>query len=63
MLPSNIELRKDIHGNIDDIVVKDPTLFRMERMSDTTWWIRVYTPKGDLVINCIMSDQPSFELD
>lgn len=63
MLPSNIELRKDAAGNIDDIVVKDATMFRMEHMADGQWWIRLYTVKGDLIINCKIEGWPSFELD
>lgn len=63
MLPPNIELRKDSDGNIDDIVVREPTMFRMECMSDNNWWIRVYTLKGDLVIQAKVEGRPSFELD
>jgi hypothetical protein len=63
MLPSNIELRKDDSGDIDDVVVHNPTMFRMERMNDSKWWVRIYTPHGDLVININVSASPYFELD
>lgn len=63
MLPSNIDLRKDDSGHIDDVVVRNPTMFRMEKMDDNKWWIRVYSPHGDLVINLNIDGQPFFELD
>lgn len=63
MLPPNIELRKDAAGNIDDIVVDQPTMFRMEYMDNGQWWLKVYTLKGDLVIRCKVEGWPSFELE
>lgn len=63
MLPTNIELRKDSDGNIDDVVVREPTMFRMEKMNDNQWWMRVYTLKGDLVISLKVEGQPLFEMD
>lgn len=32
----------DEHGDLDDIVVMDVSMFRMERMSDGTFWIKCY---------------------
>jgi hypothetical protein len=38
LLNSNIEFRKDDSGAIDDVVVRNPTVFKMERMNDNKWW-------------------------
>jgi hypothetical protein len=40
----------DERGDLDDIVVNDVSLFRMERMADDTFWIRCYCDgKPDIV--------------
>jgi hypothetical protein len=39
-------------GDLDDIVLKDVSMFRMERMSDCQFWIRCYRDgKPDVVFN------------
>lgn len=37
-----IALRPDGDGLLDDIVIKDVSMFRAERMTNTTWWIACY---------------------
>lgn len=63
------ELRKDTEDNIDDVVVEDVRLFRMESMDrkpdgTISWWIRVScNNKQDLVIRFESTNQPSFEIE
>ena len=37
----DVELRTDDDGALDDVVVRTPTLVRLERMDDKVWWLRV----------------------
>lgn len=40
----------DERGDLDDIVINDVVVFRMERMSDTSFWLRCYCDgKPDVV--------------
>ena len=40
----------DANGDLDDIVVNDVSMFRMERMDDGAFWLRCYrTGKPDVV--------------
>lgn len=59
-----IELRKDEAGLVDDIVVNDVKMFRMEHMDNNRWWIRVYTNSGkDLVVYLAVSNPVAFEVE
>jgi hypothetical protein len=59
-----IDLRRDENDEVDDVVVENPRMFRMERMSDGRWWIRVYGSDGrDLVIDLRLNGQPHFEIE
>lgn len=40
------EIRYDTRGAVDDVVIADCTLFRMERMDTGSWWICVTTADG-----------------
>lgn len=40
----------DSNGDLDDIALSDVTLFRMERMSTNTFWLRVYRKNGRDVV-------------
>lgn len=46
-------LRPDEHGEPDDFVITDVTLFRMERMDDGYWWLAVY--RGDERVSVFLS--------
>jgi hypothetical protein len=37
-----IALRPDYNGELDDVVVRDVKLFRLERMGDDAWWMALY---------------------
>ena len=39
----------DAEGQLDDVVVPDVACFRLERMSDSSWWIGLYRKDGSLV--------------
>jgi len=41
-----IALRPDHEGQLDDVVVRDVTMFRMEDMGDS-WWLCCYLDGGD----------------
>jgi hypothetical protein len=41
--------RLDDRGQLDDVVVPNVAMFRMERMSAYEWWIGLYYPDGRLV--------------
>jgi hypothetical protein len=43
-----IALRDDDLG-LDDVVVKDVEMFRMERMSETSAWLCCYLPDGQRI--------------
>lgn len=61
---NSITLRSDESDRIDDVVVEDVTMFRMEHMHSNIWWLRVYTQSGnDLVISIKSETPPSFEID
>jgi len=36
-----VELRLDADGTLDDVVIRTPTLVRLERMDRGQWWMRV----------------------
>ena len=36
-----VELRPDDKGELDDVVIRTPTLVRIERMDRGHWWMRV----------------------
>jgi hypothetical protein len=44
-----IALRKDDTGELDDIVVEDVHMFRMEFMSDNTLWIACHLTNGETI--------------
>lgn len=48
-----IALRPDHEGELDDVVVRDVEMFRMERMSEHDFWIALYFKGTDeeLVFN------------
>ena len=47
-----VRIDYDENGDLDDIVIENVTMFRMERMSDNTFWIRCYRDNGkDVVFN------------
>lgn len=61
---NSIELREDASQRIDDVVVEDVTMFRMEHMDSDRWWIKVYTKSGhDLVLNPVLKAPPTFEVE
>ena len=37
-----VELRNDEDGNLDDVVIRDVYMFRMERMDDDAIWMSCY---------------------
>jgi len=36
-----VEIRPDDDGRVDDVVIRTPTLVRMERMDGNRWWLRI----------------------
>jgi len=38
----DIAVRPDDDGEVDDVVVIKPDMFRLERMSDDSWWMACY---------------------
>lgn len=40
------ELRFDERHKLDDVVIPNVKLFRMERMDKNVWWMRLYMPDG-----------------
>jgi hypothetical protein len=44
--PKN-EVRLDDDGAVDDVVIGPVKLFRLERMAEDTWWLRLYMPDGN----------------
>ena len=50
-----VELRLDDDGKLDDVVIRTPTLFRMERMDTNQWWIGVDVAGEDRVVFWIHS--------
>lgn len=40
--PVRIALRPDENGALDDVFVNDVSMFRLERMSDDSWWMCCY---------------------
>lgn len=42
-----IALRPDKDGLLDDVVVCNVSMFRLEQMSDTVWWMACYFPDSD----------------
>lgn len=50
------ELRLDDKGQLDDVVVPNVTMFRLERMDRADWWMRCYMPNHeDLVFRITTS--------
>jgi hypothetical protein len=49
MSRSKNEFRLDDDGKLDDVVVHDVDTFRLERMSDNSWWACVYLRDGSRV--------------
>lgn len=46
------DLRNDDDGNLDDVVVTEVEMFRLERMDSDRWWMRLYMADGeDLVFH------------
>jgi hypothetical protein len=45
--PLPAELRNDERGQLDDVVIHDVKLFRLERMDKAKWWMRCYMHEGD----------------
>jgi hypothetical protein len=45
-------------GDLDDIHIKDVTDFRMERMSDNSFWLRLYRDGKEDVIFWLNSEKP-----
>lgn len=37
-----IRLDADTYGDLDDVVVRDVSMFRAERMNADTWWVCCY---------------------
>jgi len=55
--------RVDDSGQLDDIVVPDVRLFRMERMDDDEWWIGLHLRDGRLIhLHVTASASPSLTL-
>lgn len=53
-------------GDLDDIVINDVEMFRMERMSDGCFWIRCYKANGQDVVfhlNAVKNDKPETPAD
>jgi hypothetical protein len=42
-----IALRNDDHGELDDVVVKDVSMFRAEMMDGKSLWMACYFPDSD----------------
>jgi len=38
----------DDQGRLDDIAIEDVELFRMERMTEQTFWIKIYKNTGNI---------------
>jgi hypothetical protein len=41
------EVRLDDDGAVDDVVIGPVKLFRLERMAEGVWWLRLYMPDGN----------------
>lgn len=54
-------LRPDYHhpDEMDDIVVKDVTMFRAEAMSDDVWWMCCYFANGERVTFHVTTTGPA----
>lgn len=44
---NRIALRPDSDGLLDDVVVENVSMFRMERMDDGIWWLCCYLADSD----------------
>lgn len=42
---SRSEIRRDADGAVDDVVLLDAAMVRLERMDEGAWWLAVY-PRG-----------------
>ena len=50
-----VELRLDDDGKLDDVVIRTPTVFHMERMDTNQWWIGVDVAGEDRVVFWVTS--------
>lgn len=58
---ARIALRPDKAGDLDDVVVRDVSMFRAERMDDDRWWICCYLgDDGDRIAWDITGDASIF---
>lgn len=44
---ADLAIRPDEKGNLDDIFVREPQMFRMERMSKKYWWMNLTLKNGE----------------
>lgn len=40
----------NLDDDLDDIVINNISMFRMERMSDTCFWVRLHRKRGDDIV-------------
>ena len=40
----------DDNGNLDDVVIKDVSMFRLEYMAHNKIWIKLYKNEGDDIV-------------
>mgnify|MGYP001577781929 CR=1 FL=1 len=52
----------DEEGELDDIVVPDVKLFRMERMDSNYWWVCLYTKDGREIHMDLLPEQNGITL-
>jgi len=51
-----VELRPDDKGELDDVVIRTPTMVRIERMDRGHWWARVEVAGEPAVVFNFHSD-------
>ena len=44
-----IAIRPDDDGSVDDVVIRDVSMFRLERLGDHLWWMRCHLDGDDYI--------------
>jgi hypothetical protein len=69
LLDGTLEINNDRKGRLDDVFGRGVGLVRLERMSETTFWMAVYNPKTEteervvIWINALKDEHGEVHLD